>query len=57
MSKEEFLRKYNCTQYKLKQHPQENAPERPEPVKNEMSELDVQFHAKQKNNFHKFTSN
>ncbi|MBI3125049.1 MAG: hypothetical protein HYZ10_11660 [Ignavibacteriales bacterium] len=29
------------TLFVLKQHPQENAPERPEPVKNEMSELAV----------------
>lgn len=29
----------NDTLFILKQHPQENAPERPEPVKNEMSEL------------------
>lgn len=33
------IEEFNDTLFILKQHPQENAPERPEPVKNEMSEL------------------
>jgi len=35
----EVIEKNPDTLFILKQHPQENAPERPEPVKNEMSEL------------------
>lgn len=35
----EAIEKNPSTLFILKQHPQENAPERPEPVKNEMSEL------------------